>query len=69
MSDQMNAPKQKAYCHTWDQQRFFYYHQECVDNNPPDIAFEQIALDSVPEDAQCDFCYKHLHDNQQGGAR
>jgi hypothetical protein len=51
----------QAYRHSWDQQHFFYYHRVCVEHNPPDVSFDSVALDTVPQEAQCDFCYRAVH--------
>ena len=50
----------QAYQHSWDGQHYFYYHQRCVEQNPPDaeVTFEPIPLDDVPSYAECDFCYR-----------
>lgn len=52
---------QQAYRHSWDGNHFFYYHKVCVDHNPPEVHFGLIPLSEVPQEAECDFCYKPVH--------
>lgn len=58
-----NQEIQQAYRHSWDGLHFFYYHQRCVEQNPPsaEVTFDQIALDDVPQGAECDFCYRPVY--------
>lgn len=53
-----------AYRHSWGGSKLFYYHQSCVERNPPEdgVTFEQISLSTVPQGVQCDCCYKPMHD-------
>lgn len=60
----------QAYRHSWsyNPDHFFYYHKDCVDRNPPRqegmpevVTFDLIALQDVPQGAECDGCYQPVH--------
>ena len=63
----MRNQEAQAYRHTWNGQRYFYYHGSCVERNPPgpEVTFESIALYDVPHSAQCDCCYRPVYGSNE----
>lgn len=63
----MSNQEAQAYRHTWNGQHSFHYHRICVERNPPgaEVTFEPIALDDVPQSAECDFCYRPVYGSSE----
>lgn len=72
----MSANAKQAYRHTFDGEKFFYYHAFCIEQSPRDekqVALEEsttleiVLLEQVPTNASCDFCYAQVHGDPYRG--
>lgn len=66
----------KAYRHSWNGAKQFYYHASCIEQSPRNekqvaigegTMLQEMPLEHVPADAQCDFCYAPVHGEPKRG--